>query len=54
MSGSTAIPQAFIKRPRFTKTNVKEMVERLEPDRHEPDTQYQFSNGRTFKAPRTS
>ena len=54
MGESQAIPLNQIRRPTFTRINVKDAVERFEPDRHDPERQYVFSNGRTFKSPRTS
>ena len=36
-------------RPRTIKYDIKELVESLDPTRHEPTTEYEFSNGRKFK-----
>ena len=36
------------RRPTFKTIDVLELVERLEPNRHEPRTEYQFTNGRKF------
>lgn len=41
--------QSEIKKPVFKVIDVKDLVERLDPKRHEPDTEYEFTNGRKFK-----
>jgi hypothetical protein len=46
---SEATPLNKIRKPRFTSVNVREAVDRLDPQRHEPQVEYQFSNGRKFK-----
>jgi len=50
MGESQAIPQDQIRRPTFTRIDVKDAVERLEPDRHKREVEYKFSNGRTFRS----
>jgi len=46
---SDAIPLDQIKKPTFTKLDVKAAVETLDPTRHERTVEYEFSNSRTFK-----
>lgn len=44
-----ATPADQIKRPQFKTADLKDIVERLDPHRHDPQVEYQFSKGRTFK-----
>ena len=46
-STPTALDQ--IKRPVYRTADVKDQVERLDPSRHAPTVEYEFSNGRRFK-----
>jgi hypothetical protein len=49
-----ATPTDEIKRPVFRTVSVKELVERLDPTRHEPTVEYEFSNNRRFKRKQAS
>jgi hypothetical protein len=42
------------RRPVFEVVDVKDLVERLDPTRHEPTVEYEFSNGRRFKRKQAS
>lgn len=44
-----AVPADQIKRPTSVTMCIKDMVERLEPTRHQRTVEYQFSNGRRFR-----
>ena len=47
--GATPTPQDEIKRVVTRNINVKAIVETVDPRRHDPTVEYQFSNGRIFK-----
>ena len=45
-----AIPKDQIIKPTVVTVSILDIVERLEPLRHQPTVEYQFANGRKFKS----
>ncbi len=54
MGGSTPISKDQIRKPVFVKIDYKDLVERADPNRHDPELEYEFSNGRRFYRNQTS
>lgn len=47
--GATPLTHAETRVPRTVQIDVKAMVESLDPTRHEPTVEYEFTRGRVFK-----